>query len=123
MNGIYAIPEVGVTIEICPICGKEFRATPGWVYKARIKGKGKSKKMCSYSCLVKAEMAGKKVEDNRRQNCGKKTKVICVESGVVYDSMLEAANATYSSAKCISACCRGAMKSANGMHWRYAEEG
>lgn len=49
------------------------------------------------------------------------TKVICEETGIVYNSITEAEeelNIKYSS---ISACCRGERKTAGGYHWYYFE--
>lgn len=54
--------------------------------------------------------------------CKKQRKpVLCVETGVVYESAHEAArkNNTYQSN--ISLCCRGGTKTHKGMHWRYVE--
>lgn len=45
-------------------------------------------------------------------------KVECVETGILYDSIAEAAQAT--GASHISKCCRGITKTSGGYHWRYA---
>ena len=47
-------------------------------------------------------------------------RVMCVETGEVFDSIKEV-NVKYGySISNICACCRGRVKSANGYHWRYA---
>lgn len=47
--------------------------------------------------------------------------VVCVETGVVYSSLREAAKAINRSWKQISECVRGNALTAGGFHWRYAE--
>ena len=47
-------------------------------------------------------------------------RVMCVETGEVFESIKEA-NVKYGfHAANISSCCKGRLKSANGYHWRYA---
>lgn len=47
-------------------------------------------------------------------------RVMCVETGEVFDSIKEV-NVKYGfSISNICACCKGRVKSANGYHWRYA---
>lgn len=47
-------------------------------------------------------------------------KVECVETGVIYDSLTEAANAVGGKVKGISSCLRGRSHTSAGYHWRYA---
>lgn len=48
-------------------------------------------------------------------------RVMCVETGEVFDSIKEV-NVKYGFHTAnICACCKGRVKSANGYHWRYAE--
>lgn len=47
--------------------------------------------------------------------------VVCLETGVVYSSMKEAATATGATSSGISQCCKGIRKICAGYHWRYAE--
>ena len=49
-----------------------------------------------------------------------KKKVLCVETGVVYNSASEAIKLTKISS--IDTCCRGKCKTAGGYHWKYVEE-
>ena len=46
--------------------------------------------------------------------------VRCVETGVVYNSMTEAAEAFGRSKDCVSRCLRGLCKTSCGYHWEYA---
>lgn len=50
-------------------------------------------------------------------------KVLCVETGTVYASIKEAAEAYGIDAKWIYNVCKGFNKTTAGMHWRYLEEG
>ena len=49
-------------------------------------------------------------------------KVICVETGIIYNSIIEAAKAVDISPSSISGCCKGKRKTAAGLHWRYYED-
>lgn len=49
-------------------------------------------------------------------------KVICVETGVVYDSIMEAARENdLKSYSPIGECCNGKKETAKGLHWRFYE--
>lgn len=46
--------------------------------------------------------------------------VMCVETGVVFDSCTEASRwVGLKSERCISLCCKGKQKTAGGYHWKY----
>lgn len=47
-------------------------------------------------------------------------RVMCVETGEVFNTIKEASLKYGFHASNISSCCRGKVKSANGYHWRYA---
>lgn len=47
--------------------------------------------------------------------------VICVETGVEYESIKEAERATEISASSICGVCQGRRKTAGGLHWKYAD--
>ena len=51
--------------------------------------------------------------------CKEKKKVLCIETGVVYESVTEAAKLTNSHYTNIVSVCRGRLKKTNGYHWRY----
>lgn len=48
--------------------------------------------------------------------------VLCVETGVVFDTIKEASEFKGGSSKNIIACCRGRLKTSGGYHWRYVDE-
>ena len=48
--------------------------------------------------------------------------VLCVETGVIFDTVKEAGEFKGGSSKNIIACCRGRLKTSGGYHWRYADE-
>lgn len=45
--------------------------------------------------------------------------VVCVETGVVFDTIKDAGLFTGGSSKNIISCCRGRLKTSGGYHWRY----
>ena len=47
--------------------------------------------------------------------------VLCVETGVVFDTVKEAGEFKGGSSKNIIACCRGRLRTSGGYHWRYAD--
>ena len=48
--------------------------------------------------------------------------VVCVETGIIYESIMYAAIFTNIDHSSISAVCRGKRKSAGGYHWRYEKD-
>lgn len=46
-------------------------------------------------------------------------RVLCVETGTVYDSVHEAGRKTGADYRNISACCHGKIKTTGGYHWRF----
>ena len=56
------------------------------------------------------------------KNNGVSKKVLCVETGKVYESTMEAERKTGTNNANISACCRGKLKTTGGYHWRYVQE-
>lgn len=56
-------------------------------------------------------------------NKGSSRKVKCIETGIIYDSIKEAAKAVGLKAHCaISDCCNGKQRTAGGYHWEYTNE-
>lgn len=54
--------------------------------------------------------------------CEKQKKpVLCVETGVVYESAHDAARKNNTHQSSISLCCRGGTKTHKGLHWKYIE--
>lgn len=53
----------------------------------------------------------------------KRRKVICVETGQIYDSMTEAARCVPKTSESkISMCCSGKRNTCGGFHWKYASK-
>ena len=48
-----------------------------------------------------------------------KKKIVCVETGVIYDSMKEAANATGANYTELGKCCKNSKYTTGGYHWKY----
>ena len=51
-----------------------------------------------------------------------KKPVVCIDTGVVYPSITEAAEATGSILEKILACCKGQRNKTNGLRWAYEEQ-
>lgn len=52
-----------------------------------------------------------------------KRKVRCIETGIVYPSILDAEKQTGISNGCIVRCCKGQLKSVRNTHWEYVDAG
>lgn len=66
----------------------------------------------SYSKSSTPIPQGKRITNNKR--------VICVETGRIFNSVTEINKEFGYNTGNICACCKGKLKSANGYHWRYA---
>lgn len=51
----------------------------------------------------------------------KRKRVLCIETGIIYESLREAGRQTATCNGDISKCCRGLKKTAGGYHWRYID--
>lgn len=49
-------------------------------------------------------------------------KVLCIETGIIYPSIAEAAKAVNGSHGCISLACNGRYKTHKKFHWKYVED-
>jgi len=59
-------------------------------------------------------------ENRDNYSCGpKKKKVVCVETGEVFESVRSAARLVGSYSCHISSCCKGKQKTTAGYHWQY----
>ena len=77
------------------------------------KGKPRSKECCM---KMSASMKGRK----KPENGGSPPKPVrCVETGIEYPSLAEAARQTKSCMSKIGAVCNGHRKTTNGLHWEY----
>lgn len=69
-------------------------------------------------------MYGKKQTDHAKRIIAIKhfSPVVCVETGILYESLESASKKTGVSRSSIGQACRGNYKKAGGLHWRYATE-
>ena len=65
------------------------------------------------------KQSDKAQEAIRKLNASKAKRVLCIETGIVYRSVHDAANQCGLSQGNISAACRGVYKQAYGFHWEY----
>lgn len=49
-------------------------------------------------------------------------RVLCVETGIIYNSIHQASKETGSHQSAISQCCRGTRQTTNNLHWKYADK-
>ena len=65
---------------------------------------------------------GKTFTEERKQKISEahKKKVLCIETGHIFDSLKEAQ--TWLGKGNIKSCCRGIRKSAGGYHWQYVDD-
>lgn len=63
-----------------------------------------------------------KISQSLKGNSRASKKIICVESGVIYESAMEAYRQLGVSNVCISHVLNGRSKTAGGYHWRYVNE-
>lgn len=59
----------------------------------------------------------------KKGNSANARPVLCVETGIIYSSLTEAAERADISKPSICNCCRGKLPMAGGYRWRYVEEG
>ena len=67
---------------------------------------------------------GKHIDDERRKKISEANskRVVCTETGVIFNSIKEAAANMGRHRSDISRCCRGILKTSGGYHWKYVEE-
>lgn len=63
-----------------------------------------------------------KISLSLKGNTRASKKVLCVETGIIYESGMDAYRRTGISNVCISHALNGKSKTAGGFHWRYADE-
>lgn len=70
---------------------------------------------------MKKSKRGKELskDTKRKMSESHKKKVICVETGIIYDSRNEAAKAVRVSGSGIGRAIKGEQKTSGGYHWRY----
>ena len=67
-------------------------------------------------------LKGRKLSEEtlKKRSDAQQKAVLCVETGVVYKSIREAAQMAYLNGDCICGVCKGKRKTAGGYHWEYA---
>lgn len=127
----------------CPVCGKNFIPTHQWVYKTPIGLDPNAKAVCSYTCLVKAkrertELMEKRAGERRkkraserreegeqkvdRRGCGAfRRRVICLDTGIIYESVAKAAIETGCSTSGITDVCQGKRERTKKHRFKYYE--
>ena len=58
---------------------------------------------------------------NQRAAAALGKRVCCIETGIIYESLSEAARQTKIDKSSISKCCRGKRKTAGGFHWEFVD--
>lgn len=110
-----------------PMYGKRGKDNPNYGRHLTEEQKQKLSKIMN-SPEVKKKISDKlKGDKNPMKNkvnamkCGAthKKKVICVETGIIYNSLKEASEKTNINVSCISCACKGRQKTAGGYHWEY----
>lgn len=68
-------------------------------------------------------LKGRKTSDLQKQRAREATskKVLCIETGEIFESGVDAAKKVGLSSSAIYMCCKGATKTAAKMHWKYIE--
>ena len=61
----------------------------------------------------------KEIENSRKKS---KKRVLCVETGIIYNSPKEAGDLLKLDNNAIAKCCRGVKKTYSNLHWRYIDE-
>ena len=74
-----------------------------------------------------SEETKRKIKENHADMSGANSpsakRVICIETGEIYQTMIEASVKTGIYKSGISKCCRGVQKTTGGYHWKYYEDG
>lgn len=120
----------------CPVCGKNFIPTPQWAYKTPVGVDANTKAVCSYGCLMRAkrereELFRQRTEERKRENKRRgdpfcnggiyKRRVICLDTGVIYESVVQAAKDTGCSTSGITEVCKGRREITKKHRFKYYE--
>lgn len=105
---------------VCANCGKVFEKRPSEL-------SGKKNLYCSQDCKNERQKASLKGTANPNYgnhkvagaNNGRAKKVLCITTGEVFNSAIEAAQKYGLKRGLIPACCRGDQKTAGGKKWMY----
>jgi hypothetical protein len=68
---------------------------------------------------------GRKISEEHKEKLKEasknRRKVMCIETGIIYSSINEAARNTNVNSGTICKCCKGIKKSGGGYHWKYVK--
>ena len=95
-----------------------YEISPGSEYKANFICKKCGKK---YSMYVYHFTEGRRCPHCNTRKFGRGKKVVCIETGVIYNSIREASLKTGTDNMGICNCCKGKIKTSNGFHWKYVD--
>lgn len=88
-----------------------------------IKGKQKTAGGYHWECVNSTTVKRKELSKKEREKYSKiKKPVRCIETGIVYESVTDAANATGIFGTSISKVCKGKGETTGGYHWEYVDE-
>lgn len=68
------------------------------------------------------KLKGRKLSEQHKQKIKRSKKVICIETGQIFDTCKEAGEWCGVKRGCITNCCRGRSKTAGGYHWMYYDD-
>ena len=95
-----------------------YEISPGSEYKATFICKKCGKK---YMMYVYHFTEGRRCPHCNTKKFGRGRKVMCVETGIIYESIKEASLRTDTDNMGICNCCKGKIKTSNGYHWKYVD--
>ena len=103
------------TVENLERCTREYNMR--YSHKDKIVTEETRKKLskAQKNSLIAQKHLDKLHEDNKR-------KILCIETNIIFDSIIEASKWCNGNDANIGACCRGKQKTAYGYHWKYIEE-
>ena len=96
-----------------------YEISPGSEYKANFICKKCGK---AYSMYVYHFTEGRRCPHCNTRKFTNCKKVMCIETGIVYESIISASTKTGTDKMGICNCCKGKIKTSNGYHWKYVEE-
>lgn len=68
------------------------------------------------------KLKGKKLSEEHKRKIRRSKKVICLETGQVFNTIKEASEWCNTGKANVCSCCKGRNKTAGGYHWEYIEE-
>ena len=101
--------ELNINAKDIGACCKGARNTAGnyhWIYVSELES-------CSIEQILNKQ---------KHARITRKKRVLCVETGKIFDGVMQAADATGADFSSIAACCRGKLKTTKGLHWEYIGE-